>query len=140
MGLADAQMLSEDENAEQTGQWLAQNRCKIEGVQRRVDDELKRQLRYKPIADMALMFIGISKVAHDVLVNNEHVAMEEVILTRTPNQPLVDSSGAWDDSKACWLCSKHRHQRIDFNESHLSILKQNIKKLDKLDEVVAKCN
>jgi len=89
---------------------------------------------------MALLFTGISKIANDVLLNNpmgNHMA--ETIFTRVLGSSEIEHGEVWKDTSQCWICDKWNKTRIEFEDDDIEVLKQNIQRVQDLDEVVAKC-
>jgi len=48
--------------------------------------------------EMAILFMGISKVAHEVLLKNPHDMSNECIFTRILGNPEVENGDVWRDS------------------------------------------
>ena len=120
--------------------WLTLNRLKIERIKQRVQQDALSQTKYKTPGEIALLFVGINKIANDLLLRNPMANyMSEVIFTRVLGCDNVEHGSVWKDTSQCWICEKWSQQRIEFYEDDINLLKQGINKLSELDEVVQKC-
>ena len=58
---------------------------------------------------MALMFMGINKIAYDLLLENPMTGyMNDVIFSRILVPPEIEEAGQymWKDSSQCYVCEK----------------------------------
>lgn len=90
--------------------------------------------------EMALLYLGISKVANEVLYQKKarHPAGEG-IFTRHFKCNEIDGGEHWAEGGQCWVCEKWSQQRFEFVDSELELLQQNLSRTSCLDEVVEKC-
>lgn len=87
--------------------WLAQNRLKIERIKQRVQQDALAQTKYKTPGEIALLFVGINKVANDLLLANPAASyMSEVIFTRVLGCSNIEHGNVWTDTSQCWICEK----------------------------------
>ena len=69
---------------------------------------------------MALMFMGINKIAYDMLLENPMTGyMNEIIFCRIlGNDDIPNELGKdWRDSSQCYICEKWDKVRIEFKET-----------------------
>ena len=64
--------------------------------------------------------------------------MEKIIFTRVLGSDEIEHADVWKDGSQCWVCEKWSKQRIEHEPQDREFLKQNIKKLNELDEVLEK--
>ena len=94
---------------EKESTWLLHNALKIDRIRQRVQIEAHKQEKKlnKTPGEMALMFLGINKVAYDLLVSNPMTPyMSEIIFTRQLGQKDIEGSEIWKDCSQCWICQK----------------------------------
>jgi hypothetical protein len=69
---------------------------KIDRIKRRIDMNDERQKRARSAGEMALMFMGINKIAYDLMLENPMTGyMNEVIFSRVLGH--VDVEDTWSD-------------------------------------------
>jgi hypothetical protein len=115
--------------------WLVQNALKIGRIKDKVDGDARRQKRAKSAGEMALLFMGINKIAYDLLLENPMTGyMNEIIFTRVLGKDdLIWKGKLWKDTSQCWVCEKWDLAKITYSETDNRIMKQNIDKLKELD-------
>ena len=70
------------------------------------------------------MFIGINKVAHDLLLENPMTGyMNKIIFTRVLGHEEIENGPIWRDSTSCWVCERWPKQRFEFFEDYKHYLK-----------------
>ena len=80
---------------------------KIERIRQRVQVEAERLRKNKSSGEMALMFMGISKIANDLLMEYPNTGyMKEVIFTRVLGNVAIEDGEIWKDTMTCWVCEK----------------------------------
>lgn len=79
--------------------WLLQNRLKIERIRERVQQDALSQTKYKTPGEIALLFVGINKIANDLLLKNPMTDyMSEVIFTRILGCDNIEHGDVWKDT------------------------------------------
>jgi hypothetical protein len=87
--------------------WLVQNALKIDRIKNKIDGDAKRQKRAKSAGEMALLFMGINKIAYDLLLENPMTGyMNEIIFTRILGNDDILAGHVWKDCSECWVCDK----------------------------------
>lgn len=78
--------------------WQVQNNLKIERFRNRVEKEAEKEARMKTPGELALMFMGINKIAHDLLIENPMTGyMNEIIFTRILGNDDILEATTWKD-------------------------------------------
>ena len=78
--------------------WLVQNALKIDRIKNRIEGDAKRQKRAKSAGEMALLFMGINKIAYDLLLENPMTGyMNEIIFTRVLGHDDIWQGNVWKD-------------------------------------------
>ena len=88
------------------------------------------------------MFMGINKIAYDMLLENPMTGyMNEIIFCRIlGNDDIPNELGKdWRDSSQCYICEKWDKVRIEYKETDAKLFQQNITKLGELDEILKTC-
>lgn len=121
--------------------FMDMNQKKIERIRERMKNKTiaEKSRRAKSAGELALMFMGINKIAYDLLLENPMTGyMNEIIFTRVLGVDEIEHSGRqyWQDCSQCYVCEKWDKIRIDYHDSDSQTMKQNIKKLDQLHQVV----
>jgi len=91
-------------------------------------EKIKQRMKNKTIADkskraksageMALMFMGINKIAYDLLLENPMTGyMNEIIFTRILGNDDIENSWYWKDCSQCYVCEKWDKTKIEYHES-----------------------
>lgn len=120
--------------------WLVQNALKIDRIKHRIDGDAKRQKRAKSAGEMALLFMGINKIAYDLLLENPMTGyMNEIIFTRVLGHDDIAYGNVWKDSSQCWICEKWDKTKITYHDNDRKVMQQNIDKLAELDQVIKEC-
>lgn len=120
--------------------WLVQNALKVDRIKNKIDGDAKRQKRAKSAGEMALLFMGINKIAYDLLLENPMTGyMNEIIFTRVLGIDDIYQGGVWKDTSQCWVCEKWDKTKIKYDEKDKKLFAQNINKLKDLDEVIKEC-
>lgn len=89
---------------------------------------------------MALMFMGINKIAYDLLLENPMTGyMNEVIFSRILGNEDIDRGYLWKDCSQCYVCEKWDKTTIQFSETDNKVMKRNVGKLDELHQVLQQC-
>ena len=71
-----------------------------------------------------MMFIGINKIAYDVLMDNPMTGyMSQVIFTRVLGHDDVEDGQIWRDCNQCWICQKWKKQSITFRQEDMNNMK-----------------
>lgn len=99
----------------------------------------EKSRRAKSAGELALMFMGINKIAYDLLLENPMTGyMNEIIFTRVLGVDEIENSGRqfWSDCSQCYVCEKWDKVKIEYLPTDDSMMKQNIRKLDQLHQVV----
>jgi len=105
--------------------WILQNALKIEKIRQRVECETMKQVsnRYKNPGELALLFMGINKIAYDLLLKNPMTPyMNEVIFTRILGHP-IEGAEIWKDTSQCWVCDKWDKHKIEVKEMNKGFMK-----------------
>ena len=71
--------------------------------------DAENKKRAKSAGEMALMFMGINKIAYDLLLENPMTGyMNDVCFTRIIGPKEIEEEGAtkWKDSSQCYICEK----------------------------------
>lgn len=118
--------------------WIV-NQVQLKKIFQRVDKELLKQIKTKSSAELALLFYGINRVMIEVTASGIQVPMDDVVFSRVIKQPVIDGTLTWKDQPECRVCEKWSKQRLEFQDDDLHVMKQDIKRLDKLDEVSKLC-
>ncbi len=83
------------------------------------------------------MFMGINKIAYDLLLENPMTGyMNEVIFTRILGNDDIDNGHLWKDCSQCYICEKWDKTQIVYNENDSQVMKDNTDKLEKLHDVL----
>lgn len=117
------------------------NALKIDRIRLRVQQDALKQVtrKGKSVGEMALHFMGINKIAYDMLMDNPMTGYtEKVIFTRILGNEEIEDGDVWKDTTQCWVCEHWQKQRIEHLSDHKGYMKQNIKKLAELDSVLKK--
>lgn len=86
---------------------------------------------------MALLFIGIQKIASDIMLKNPMANMQaEVIFSRVLGTNDIQNAEVWIDSNQCYICDRWCKTRIEYKENDENVMKQNINRVLELDEVI----
>ena len=86
------------------------------------------------------MFIGINKIAYDILMDNPMTAyMSQVVFTRILGNDDIEGSETWRDCTQCWVCEKWSKSRIDFKTEYVGFMRQKIDRLHELHDVLERC-
>ena len=120
--------------------WADANEFKNERVKQKIDIDNERQKRAKSAGEMALKFMGINKIAYDLLLENPMTGyMNEIILSRVLGSDDIEDEFMWFDCSQCFVCEKWNKTKIEFNDNDFKTMKQSIKKLDDLHQVLKEC-
>ena len=66
------------------------------------------------MVELALQFMGINKIAYDLLQDNPMTGyMEKIIFTRVLGMDEIEDGEIWKDTSQCWVCEKWAKQRIE---------------------------
>ena len=66
------------------------------------------------MGELALQFMGINKIAYDLLQGNPMTGyMEKIIFTRVLGMDEIEDGEIWKDTSQCWVCEKWAKQRIE---------------------------
>ena len=80
---------------------------KVERINQKLNADKNRQKRAKSAGEMALMFMGINKIAFDLLLENPMTGyMNEVIFTRILGNEEIYQGHQWKDCSQCYVCEK----------------------------------
>jgi hypothetical protein len=91
----------------------------------------------KTPGELALMFMGINKIAHDLLIENPMTGyMNEIIFTRILGNDDILEATTWKDCSQCYMCEKHKKIEIKYQETDSKIMKQSVLKLEGLQKVM----
>ena len=119
---------------------MVQNALKVDRIKNKIDGDAKKQKRAKSAGEMALLFMGINKIAYDLLLENPMTGyMNEIIFTRVLGIDDIYLGGQWKDTSQCWVCEKWDKTKIKYVDSDKKLFAQNINKLKDLDEVIKEC-
>jgi hypothetical protein len=103
--------------------WLVQNALKIDRIKNRIDGDAKRQKRAKSAGEMALLFMGINKIAYDLLLENPMTGyMNEIIFTRVLGNEDILYGNIWKDSSQCWICEKWDKTKICYHDNDRKLM------------------
>ena len=100
--------------------FTVQNSLKIQRIKKRLGQDAENKKRAKSAGEMALMFMGINKIAYDLLLENPMTGyMNDVCFTRIIGPKEIEEEGAtkWKDSSQCYICEKWDKVRIEFKET-----------------------
>ena len=105
-----------------------QNANKVDRIKQKMKLDENRRKRAKSAGEMALMFMGINKIAYDLLLENPMTGyMNDVIFTRILGNDDIWKGHVWRDCSQCWVCDKWEKTRIEFKpETDHQVMKQNI--------------
>ena len=81
-------------------QWLLSNTLKIERIRLRVQNDALKQVNNqgKSVGELALQFMGINKIAYDLLHDNPMTGyMEKIIFTRVLGSEEIEDGEIWKD-------------------------------------------
>jgi hypothetical protein len=109
-----------DGDHEEDDFFQVQNALKVGRIKDKIDKDAQRLKRAKSAGEMALMFMGINKIAYDMLLENPMTGyMNEIIFTRIlGNQDIPDSDGVeWKDCSQCYICEKWDKVKIEYKET-----------------------
>lgn len=68
-------------------------------------------MKAKSAAEIAMMFVGVNKVAYDVLMDNPMAGyMSQVVFTRVLGADDIEDGQIWRDTNQCWICEKWRKE------------------------------
>jgi len=71
---------------------------RIDRIKKRIDNDEDREKRARSAGEMALMFMGINKIAYDLMLENPMTGyMNEVILTRVLDSDDIENGSYWKD-------------------------------------------
>jgi hypothetical protein len=63
--------------------WMLQNALKIDRIKNKMDNDEEKKKRAKSAGEMALLFMGINKIAYDQLLENPMTGyMNDIIFSR----------------------------------------------------------
>lgn len=86
---------------------------------------------------MALMFMGINKIAYDLLLENPMTGyMNDVILVRILGNDDIEKGGFWKDCSQCYVCEKWDKTTIHYKHDDVKVLKRHVSKLNDLYKVI----
>lgn len=100
-----------------------------------MDKDKEKQKRAKSAGEMALMFMGINKIAYDLLLENPMTGyMNDVIFTRIIGPKEIEEEGPtkWKDSSMCYICDMWDKTTLTYFESDHRLMQTNITKLGEL--------
>ena len=98
--------------------WLVQNALKVDRIKNKIDGDAKKQKRAKSAGEMALLFMGINKIAYDLLLENPMTGyMNEIIFTRVLGVDDIYQGGLWKDTSQCWVCEKWDKTKIKYSDN-----------------------
>lgn len=124
-----------DGDGDQEDYWIIQNAMRIERIKRRIDAEDDKKKRAKSAGEMALMFMGINKIAYDLMLENPMTGyMNEIIFVRVLG--VTDIAPEWKDASQCYLCEKWNKIKIEYFPDDVKMMKQSTEKLEQLHEVI----
>lgn len=92
---------------------------KIGRIKDKIDKNADRMKRAKSAGEMALMFMGINKIAYDMLLENPMTGyMNEVILTRILGEDGIPNEDGrdWKDCSQCYICEKWDKVKISYDD------------------------
>lgn len=114
-----------------------QNALKIERIKRKIEQDAEKQKRAKSAGEMALMFMGINKIAYDLLLENPMTGyMNDVILTRILGNEDIEGATRWKDCSQCYVCEKWDKTLIQYKHDDVKVLKRHVSKLNDLHRVI----
>jgi|TARA_B110001450_G_C17483061_1_gene425057 hypothetical protein len=114
-----------------------QNALRIERIKKKMDMDTEKQKRAKSAGEMALMFMGINKIAYDLLLENPMTGyMNDVILTRVLGNEEIEKGHVWKDCSQCYVCEKWDITKIEAGERDTKMMKVYIQKLDDLHNIL----
>ena len=77
---------------------MIQNALKIDRIKKRIVDDAEKQKRARSAGEMALMFMGINKIAYDLLLENPMTGyMNDIIFTRILGTDEIENGHVWKD-------------------------------------------
>lgn len=95
---AEVRDMKEAVEKEEEDYFLMQNALRIERIKKKMENDAERQKRAKSAGEMALMFMGINKIAYDLLLENPMTGyMNDVILTRVLGNDEIEKGHIWKD-------------------------------------------
>ena len=67
---------------------------------------------------MALLFMGINKIAYDLLLENPMTGyMNEIIFSRILGHDDISQGWQWKDCSECWICQKWDKTKIHYHDT-----------------------
>jgi hypothetical protein len=93
--------LSQQDKLSREDLWLMQNALKVDRIRLRVQQDALKQVtrKGKSVGEMALHFMGINKIAYDLLLDNPMSGYtEKVIFTRVLGQDEIEDGEVWKDT------------------------------------------
>ena len=109
MGLLPKEPKAPEAEESKEEKWLLANALKIERIRQRVQNDALRQVnnKGKSVGELALQFMGINKIAYDMLHDNPMTGyMEKIIFTRVLGSEEIEHADVWKDGSQCWVCEK----------------------------------
>lgn len=96
--------------------WVMQNALKIDRIKKRIIDDADKQKRARSAGEMALMFMGINKIAYDLLLENPMTGyMNDIIFTRVLGTDEIENGHIWKDCSQCFVCEKWDKTQITYH-------------------------
>jgi hypothetical protein len=104
---------------------------KVERIKQKLKADRDKQKRAKSAGEMALMFMGINKIAYDMLLENPMTGyMNEVIFTRILGNDDVYHGSFWKDCSQCYICENWDKVSITHDPEDEKKLKEYTMKLE----------
>lgn len=101
-----------------------QNALRIERIKKKMEADAEKQKRAKSAGEMALMFMGINKIAYDLLLENPMTGyMNDVIFTRVLGNDEIDRGYVWKDCSQCYVCEKWDQTRFEIGDKDKKVMR-----------------